>query len=65
MWTPQSRATRQQPCRAFRDGRRSSGSFLWAYDALLREDVAKSGDFGVFITMGPGAGVECALWRFM
>ena len=23
----------------------------------------KPGDFGVFITMGPGAGIECALWR--
>jgi predicted naringenin-chalcone synthase len=46
-------------------GNMSSGSFLWAYDALLREQVAKSGDFGMFITMGPGAGVECALWRFL
>ena len=25
---------------------------------------AKRGEYGVFITMGPGAGVECALWRF-
>jgi len=46
-------------------GNMSSGSFLWAYDALLREQVAKSGEFGMFITMGPGAGVECALWRFL
>jgi len=46
-------------------GNMSSGSFLWAYDSLLREKVAKRGDFGVFITMGPGAGMECALWRLM
>ena len=45
-------------------GNMSSASFLWAYDALLREDGAKRGEYGVFITMGPGAGVECALWRF-
>ena len=30
----------------------------------LREGGAKRGEYGVFITMGPGAGVECALWRF-
>ena len=46
-------------------GNMSSGSFLWAYDSLLRENIAKPGEFGMFITMGPGAGVECALWRFM
>ena len=46
-------------------GNMSSGSFLWAYDSLLREQVAKPGEFGMFITMGPGAGVECALWRFL
>jgi len=45
-------------------GNMSSGSFLWAYDSLLREKIAKPGEFGMFITMGPGAGVECALWRF-
>jgi len=45
-------------------GNMSSGSFLWAYDALLAEETTlKPGDFGVFITMGPGAGIECALWR--
>ena len=42
-------------------GNMSSGSFLWAYDSLLRENIAKPGEFGMFITMGPGAGVECAL----
>jgi len=44
-------------------GNMSSGSFLWAYQSLLREQVVKPNDFGVFITMGPGAGVECGLWR--
>ena len=44
-------------------GNMSSGSFLWAYDSLLKEEGCKPGDFGVFITMGPGAGIECALWR--
>jgi hypothetical protein len=33
--------------------------------AARRPQVAKSGEFGMFITMGPGAGVECALWRFL
>ena len=45
-------------------GNMSSGSFLWAYDSLLREQLVRPGEFGMFITMGPGAGVECALWRF-
>jgi len=44
-------------------GNMSSGSFLWAYDSLLKEKECKPGDYGVFITMGPGAGIECALWR--
>ena len=45
-------------------GNMSSGSFLWAYDALLREGVGRAGEYGIFITMGPGAAAECALWRF-
>ena len=44
-------------------GNMSSASFLWAYDALLREGACKPGDYGLFITMGPGAGIEGALWR--
>ena len=44
-------------------GNMSSCSFLWTYDALQREGVCKPGDYGLFITMGPGAGIECALWR--
>ena len=43
-------------------GNMSSGSFLWAYDSLLREKIAKQGEYGMFITMGPGAGVELCLW---
>ena len=46
-------------------GNMSSGSFLWAYEKLMQEGVGRAGEFGVFITMGPGAGVECALWRFL
>ena len=46
-------------------GNMSSGSFLWAFDALVREGTCRRGQFGVFITMGPGAGLECALWRFL
>ena len=34
-------------------GNMSSGSFLWAYESLLREKIAKPGEFGVFITLGP------------
>ena len=47
-------------------GNMSSCSFLWAYDALLKEEkgaACRPGDFGVFITMGPGAGIEACLWR--
>jgi len=44
-------------------GNMSSGSFLWAYDSLLKEECVSPGEFGMFITMGPGAGIECALWR--
>jgi len=46
-----------------RMGNMSSGSFLWAYESLAAEGTWRAGDFGVFITMGPGAGLECALWR--
>ena len=44
-------------------GNMSSGSFLWSYSGLASEGSFKQGEYGVFITMGPGAGVECALWR--
>jgi len=42
-------------------GNLSSGSFLFSYQRLLHEKVARPGDYGVFITMGPGATIETAL----
>ena len=42
-------------------GNVSSGSFLFSYQRLLQENVAKTGDYGVMITMGPGATIETAL----
>ena len=44
-------------------GNMSSCSFLWTYDSLMKEGTCKQGEWGLFITMGPGAGIECALWR--
>ncbi len=45
-------------------GNVSSGSFLFSYDRLLREGVVQPGDYGVMITMGPGAQIETALLRW-
>ncbi|WP_406289205.1 3,5-dihydroxyphenylacetyl-CoA synthase DpgA [Embleya sp. NBC_00896] len=42
-------------------GNLSSGSFLFSYERLLREEVIKSGDYGVLMTMGPGSAIETAL----
>ncbi|MGW1774917.1 3,5-dihydroxyphenylacetyl-CoA synthase DpgA [Streptomyces sp. NPDC002104] len=42
-------------------GNMSSGSFLFSYQRLRAEGVAQSGDFGVFMTMGPGSTIEMAL----
>lgn len=42
-------------------GNLSSGSFLFSYDRLLRERVARRGDYGVLMTMGPGSTIETAL----
>lgn len=44
-------------------GNVSSGAFLLAFERLQKEVSVKKGDYGVFVTMGPGAGMECALWR--
>ncbi|KAK3249796.1 hypothetical protein CYMTET_40793 [Cymbomonas tetramitiformis] len=44
-------------------GNVSSGAFLLAFERLQKESTVKRGDYGVFVTMGPGAGMECALWR--
>ncbi|MFE2169613.1 3,5-dihydroxyphenylacetyl-CoA synthase DpgA [Streptomyces sp. NPDC059447] len=42
-------------------GNVSSGSFLFSYERLLDEQVAKPGEFGVLMTMGPGSTLETAL----
>nr|APD72002.1 type III polyketide synthase 1 [Streptomyces sp.] len=42
-------------------GNLSSGSFLFSYERLVREDVVRAGDFGVLMTMGPGSTIETAL----
>ncbi|MCS7477837.1 3,5-dihydroxyphenylacetyl-CoA synthase DpgA [Umezawaea endophytica] len=42
-------------------GNLSSGSFLFSYERLAEEDVARPGDHGVFMTMGPGSSIEMAL----
>jgi predicted naringenin-chalcone synthase len=42
-------------------GNVSSGSFLFSYQRLLAEGIAKAGDFGVLMTMGPGSTIETAL----
>jgi len=42
-------------------GNLSSGSFLFSYERLVREGMAKPGDYGVLMTMGPGSTIETAL----
>jgi 3,5-dihydroxyphenylacetyl-CoA synthase len=42
-------------------GNLSSGSFLFSYERLQRENVAAPGDYGVLMTMGPGSTIETAL----
>ncbi|MFD5250160.1 3,5-dihydroxyphenylacetyl-CoA synthase DpgA [Amycolatopsis sp. NPDC058340] len=42
-------------------GNLSSGSFLFSYERLADEDVARPGDYGVLMTMGPGSTIEMAL----
>jgi 3,5-dihydroxyphenylacetyl-CoA synthase len=42
-------------------GNVSSGSFLFSYERLRDEKCAQPGDFGVFMTMGPGSTIEMAL----
>jgi predicted naringenin-chalcone synthase len=44
-------------------GNVSSGAFLFAYSRLVEEQTVRRGDYGMFITMGPGAGLECCLFR--
>jgi 3,5-dihydroxyphenylacetyl-CoA synthase len=45
-------------------GNISSGSFLVSLQRLLAEGGASAGDWGVMVTMGPGAQVETALLEF-
>lgn len=45
-------------------GNLSSGSFLFSYERLLDEGVVNAGDYGVFMTMGPGSTIETALLRW-
>jgi 3,5-dihydroxyphenylacetyl-CoA synthase len=42
-------------------GNLSSGSFLFSYERLLAERKVEPGDYGVFMTMGPGSTIEMAL----
>lgn len=45
-------------------GNLSSGSFLFSYQRLLKEDTVRSGDRAVLMTMGPGSTIEtaCVQW---
>ncbi|MCC3775016.1 3,5-dihydroxyphenylacetyl-CoA synthase DpgA [Streptomyces sp. UNOB3_S3] len=45
-------------------GNLSSGSFLFSYGRLLEEEVVRAGDYGIFMTMGPGSTIETALVRY-
>ena len=42
-------------------GNVSSASFLVSYKRLADEGVAQPGDYGIFVTMGPGSTIETAL----
>lgn len=45
-------------------GNLSSGSFLFSYERLITENKVQVGDYGVFMTMGPGSTVELALLKW-
>jgi 3,5-dihydroxyphenylacetyl-CoA synthase len=45
-------------------GNLGSPSVLFSYQALLKKDVIAKGDYGVMVTMGPGAQIEAALLRW-
>jgi predicted naringenin-chalcone synthase len=45
-------------------GNVSSGSFLFSYARLKAESVTRTGEYGIFLTMGPGSTIEAALVRF-
>jgi polyketide synthase Type III len=45
-------------------GNLSSGSFLFSYKRLVEDQSARPGDYGIMMTMGPGATIESALLRW-
>ncbi|MFB7341141.1 3,5-dihydroxyphenylacetyl-CoA synthase DpgA [Streptomyces hydrogenans] len=45
-------------------GNLSSGSVLFSYERLVDEGVARVGDYGVLMAMGPGSTIETALVRW-
>ena len=45
-------------------GNLSSASFLFFFQELTREGIAKQGDWGVSIAMGPGISIETGLLRW-
>jgi len=45
-------------------GNLSSGSFLFSYERLCSERLTGLGDYGIFMTMGPGSTIETALFRY-
>jgi polyketide synthase Type III len=42
-------------------GNVSSASFLFSYERLVDEEIARAGDYGILMTMGPGSTIETAL----
>ena len=45
------------------NGNMSSPSFLFSFQRLVKSGNMKRGQYGVFMTMGPGAAVECCIFR--
>lgn len=43
-------------------GNQSSCSIMFAFHNLVKHGNVNEGDCGLFVTMGPGAGLEMALW---
>jgi alkylresorcinol/alkylpyrone synthase/polyketide synthase Type III len=46
-------------------GNMSSGSFLFSYERLLTEGTIRPEDYGIMMTMGPGATIETALLHWV
>ena len=47
-----------------RYGNLGSPTVMFSYEALLNEDTIAAGDYGLMVTMGPGATIETALVRW-